>query len=144
MAEMSRISHIAFKEFPSSIGSSVYALTHTGLPGVVKIGRTRQWDMRRLDYRGNGGLNAAHVFTITRDYADIELVEKLLIEQLPFPQHKPNEWFKANLSEVSDIIMTTMAGFGYSFRVEKFEMVLVSREFVNGRIKAKAKKSTQS
>ncbi len=90
-------------------GYYIYAVSVADHPGVVKIGRTAKWSVRRVSY-ANWNLAAGdaiafeRVFTITDEYVDLPKLESAILAACPFPIRHGSEWFAADFEEVARFI----------------------------------------
>lgn len=105
-----RRKHRSFVPGGSKGGLYLYAVQVVEHEDKTKIGRTMSWRQRRLEYekwnlREDGGIVRAAAFQINEEYADLELLEAELIEQLMLDYTVTRrEWFHCAFDDATRAI----------------------------------------
>lgn len=98
----------------------LYAVTLREHPGVVKIGRTTNWNTRRREYENwnlaaGDGLMAKRLFIITEEWADLPALEQVILETMPHRRRHGKEWFLADLVDAAEHIARVLDDYGLTY-----------------------------
>ena len=93
----------------------IYAVELHEHPGVVKIGQTSRWEHRRPSYanwnlRDGDGVARECVFIVTEEGVDLRAVERAVLEAMPVPKRRGNEWFSGDFDEACRVIDRVLCG----------------------------------
>jgi len=89
--------------------SVVYAVQVRDHPDWVKVGRTTKWRNRRQAYanwnlRNGDGIIDERIFKIVEEYVDLVILERDLLQAMPFPVVYGREWFCTDIDETQRFI----------------------------------------
>src|SRR5688572_11159860 len=92
---------------------TVYAVALRDHPGLVKVGRTGNWERRRRAYdqwnlAPGDAISDFRTFLITEEYVDLARLELCIIERMQGEPAFGKEWFRAELGDVCDMIERTL------------------------------------
>jgi hypothetical protein len=87
----------------------IYVVTLRDQPGIVKVGRTAKWHLRRKAYShwnlANGtGIDRERLFCITEEFVDLAKLEREILFRMPFEIVHGTEWFRAEIDEACRLI----------------------------------------
>lgn len=105
---------------PGRSRSVIYAVTLKEHLGITKVGRTANWRNRRAQYAKwnlatEDAVDREAVFTMTDEFVDLVRLEAFILQVLPFPRRSGNEWFVAEIDEVSQAIERILADHALSY-----------------------------
>ena len=101
-------------------GAYLYAVALHEHPGVVKVGRTANWQARRKSYAAwnlsaSDAVAAERVFCLTEDFVDLPALERFILGSLPFPIRFGSEWFTAEIDDAAREIDRLLCESGLSY-----------------------------
>ena len=104
-------------------GYTIYAVTLREHPGVVKVGMTIDWNLRRKSYdnwnlRDGDAIDNYVVFLITEPYVDLAFVEAACLNALPHKRRYKVEWLYGEIGDVAGVIAMTITNLGLTFMEE--------------------------
>lgn len=110
--------HVGRCRRPESV---IYAVVLHEHPSLVKVGRTSKWAQRRASY-ASWNLNATgdaikheNVFEINDEFVDLAMLERAILEAMPFKIAFGNEWFEADIEDACRVIDQVMCGGGLTY-----------------------------
>jgi len=101
-------------------GYFIYAVTLREQPGITKVGRTKKWTSRRVEYANwnlapADGIASERVFCITEEFVDLPKLEAHILGSLRYPLRHGTEWFVAEIEDVARDIDRVLCDSGLSY-----------------------------
>ena len=106
----------------------IYTVQLREHPGVVKIGKTKNWPSRRKSYEtwnlaSGDGCQRSTTFTITEEFIDLDALELHILDVIRarFRSRAGREWFLGDYDEVTSLVCGEIEKIGITFDVATSE-----------------------